>query len=381
MADPPLSPADAALHAAAGDAAATAAALAGGACAAAADPATGRTALHAAAEAGNCDVISLLLAAGAPWNAVDRAGRCAGEAANDAGHAAAAAALLDAGVRAELVLGALQTAAGGSGSEPAEAVPYLDQAATFDAPPGARATALVDAAGRGVMMDWEAPLMEAHAHLACRGGGAVLNLVGRRGGRRGGPFHTLPRRPPTHPPHTPQGHGLGIVDRAIASRNPPRHVICEAHPAVLARLDAEGWPARPGVTIVRGRWQDALADGRLAAGGPYGGIFFDTFDDGDAALDLLFAAAPALLTLGGTLSFFNGLCADNPFFHAVACGVVERKLAAAGADCAFVPLPLPAAATADATWEGVTNRYWQLTSYALPVITWPEGRGGGEGEH
>ena len=38
-----------------------------------------------------------LLAAGAPWNALDRRGRCAGDLALDAGHSEAAEAILEAG--------------------------------------------------------------------------------------------------------------------------------------------------------------------------------------------------------------------------------------------------------------------------------------------
>ena len=192
--------------------------------------------------------------------------------------------------------------------------------------------------------------MVAHAHLALKGApaGPVLNV----------------------------GHGLGLFDGAVrdglgGGASPARHVICEAHPDVLARMDAQGWPDR--ATIVRGRWQDALADGRLAAAGPYGAIFFDTFGDGDAGLDLFFSSLPSLLARpDGVASFFCGIAADNPFFHAVACECVRIKLRRVGLETAYVPLPLPAAATADETWAGVGNKYWQLASYSMPVITWAE---------
>jgi protein arginine N-methyltransferase 2 len=293
---------------------------------------------------------------------VDREGACAGDLANAAPAGdAAARALFEHAVRSEMVLGLLESRLRGAGTaadagdDPdAGDAAYLAAPAAFDAPPCAPAATLVDAGGRGVMMDWEAPLMTAHAHVAARAGAPALNI----------------------------GHGLGLYDRALAEKlaatspsssplPPAAHVICEAHPDVLARMDAEGWPAR--ASIVRGRWQDALADGRLAAAGPYASIFFDTFGDGDAGLDAFFAALPALLARPhGVASFFCGIAADNPFFHAVACECAVLKLARLGFDTRYVTLPLPASATADATWAGVGNKYWQLGAYSLPIITWRE---------
>ena len=34
----------------------------------------------------------------------------------------------------------------------------------------------MDAEHKAVMMAWEGPLMEAHAHVVCAGGGSVLNI-------------------------------------------------------------------------------------------------------------------------------------------------------------------------------------------------------------
>ena len=47
------------------------------------------------------------------------------------------------------------------------------------------------------------------------------------------------------------------------------------------------------------------------------------------------AELPRLLRPGGIYSFFNGLAADNAFFHVVCCHVVQAELARCGA--AFVP--------------------------------------------
>jgi hypothetical protein len=51
------------------------------------------------------------------------------------------------------------------------------------------------------------------------------------------------------------------------------HTIIEAHPAVLARMRAEGWMSKPNVRVVEGRWQDVLPQLET-----YDGIFFDTYD-------------------------------------------------------------------------------------------------------
>lgn len=71
------------------------------------DNETGTSVLMAAAEAGASKVCSLLLEVGAPWNALDRNGRCAGEYAVDAGHQDIVDLLVTAGVTAELLLGAV----------------------------------------------------------------------------------------------------------------------------------------------------------------------------------------------------------------------------------------------------------------------------------
>ena len=54
----------------------------------------------AAAHAGHTEVLRLLLEAGAPWNAVDKQGKCAGEYAIESGQQEAADLLLSAGTLA-----------------------------------------------------------------------------------------------------------------------------------------------------------------------------------------------------------------------------------------------------------------------------------------
>jgi protein arginine N-methyltransferase 2 len=76
---------------------------------------------------------------------------------------------------------------------------------------------------------------------------------------------------------------------------------------------------------------------------------------------------PRLLRPGGMYSYFNGLAADNAFFHAVYCALVKGELGRLGLETEFVALPIN---VADASiWEGVRNRYWQLDTYFLPVCS------------
>jgi protein arginine N-methyltransferase 2 len=157
------------------------------------DPVTGRSALFAAAEADSVECVALLLEAGAPWNATDRAGSCAGDAAVAKGCSDAAGALLEAGVRAELVLGAISeaeaaAAAAGTSSSPAssalpaaeEGRPYLTQRAAFHASASNGDATLSDEQGRAVMMEWEAGIMKATAHAVAKG--AKMNEDGSGGG-------------------------------------------------------------------------------------------------------------------------------------------------------------------------------------------------------
>ena len=77
-------------------------------------------------------------------------------------------------MQAELLLGVLERQAGRSEQKAASAA-YLAQDVTYD---HARAggAVLSDEASRAVMMQWEGPLMKAHAHAICCQGGPVLNV-------------------------------------------------------------------------------------------------------------------------------------------------------------------------------------------------------------
>jgi len=122
-------------------------------------------------------------------------------------------------------------------------------------------TLLLDDDNDAVMMEWERPLMEAHASFlagnASRGDDStkdcnkrVLNI----------------------------GFGLGIVDTAIQAYNPSLHVIIEAHPTVYKKMIDDGWDKKDNVKICFGRWQDELPK-LIAEGLLFDGIFYDTYGE------------------------------------------------------------------------------------------------------
>ena len=191
-------------------------------------------------------------------------------------------------------------------------------------------------------------VQKAHAEFMCRSKGDVLNV----------------------------GFGLGLVDTAIQSHNPRSHTIIEAHPDVYKKMIADGWDKKPGVKIYHARsvrvclcvcvcvcvsvrvcactcacvcayacvcvrvcHEDGKAPTALARSHThththhmlrwqdvvdqlpqFDGIFFDTFDD-VLHMHEFHVHLPTLLKKGGAYSFFNGICPDNYFFHAVACQV------------------------------------------------------------
>ena len=200
------------------------------------------------------------------------------------------------------------------------------------------------------MMDWETPLMAAHAdvcvgafphdacgHLKERNDLRVLNV----------------------------GHGLGIVDGFLRnySARISQHVVIEPHPDVLKRVDSQDWA---GVTFRRETWQEALRDETF---GPFDAVFFDTYAERYEDMRDFFRALPRILAPKGVFSFFNGLAPFNPFFHGVACEFVKCELDAIGLDCAFVPLQVDQSAHDAETWDGIKRRYWRFDAYHLPIAS------------
>ena len=66
------------------------------------DPATGLSPLMLAAQNGHIDVCRVLLEAGAPWNALDRFGKCAGNWAQENEHWEVVNLLVEEGTKAEV---------------------------------------------------------------------------------------------------------------------------------------------------------------------------------------------------------------------------------------------------------------------------------------
>lgn len=306
------------------------------------DEATGRSALMAAAGAPSLECVQLLLERGAPWNALDRSGRCAGEYAMAAGSQACVDALVNAGVQAQLLFGLLGDT---TTTDDRSTAAYLDARVEFLS----RDQTLVDSAGDAVMMEWERPLMEASADVLC--GGFAHEWCRRNSD---GDLSILNI-----------GHGLGIIDGYIRDKRPARHVIVEAHPQVLDNMRDIGWFERADVRAET--WQSALDDLTL---GTFDGVYYDTYAEKWSDMQAFFQALPRILKRGGLCSFFNGCCPFNPFFHGVSCQFIALELGKLGFEIDFVPLKvehLP-----EATWKGIRRRYWTFDSYHLPIIRWKE---------
>ena len=129
-----------------------------------------------------------------------------------------------------------------------------------------------------VMMDWEAPLMQAHAEVACHNQGDILEV----------------------------GFGMGISSTCIQQLNPASHTIIEIHPEIFAR--AEEWAAdKPNVTLIFSDWYDCVDT--LAT---YDGIFFDTY--GDIHYKEFAHHVPTLSKAGTRFTWWNNLpSAQNVF--------------------------------------------------------------------
>ena len=307
------------------------------------DAGSGITPLHAAAlgeERGNADtgsmkeardaegkaldVVQLLLENGAIWNDLDRNGETPACIAWRRGKMKVYQAIVDAGVRAELLLSKLkeldsdsegtpvlteeievsdsvkassgdsaakaQTAEGEPNGEsatepPEDYIDHWDSNADFlRSSLRYTDTQLLDSSSNAVMMDWETEIMKRHAELLLpKSGLRAMNI----------------------------GHGMGIVDTAIQSHNPAEHHIVEAHPAVLQQMRNNGWYDKPGVTVHEGRWQEALPK-LIEKGVELDAIYYDTFAESYSDLKELFTEhVIGLLEHSGRFGFYNGLGADR----------------------------------------------------------------------
>ena len=331
------------------------------------DESTGRSPLMAAAEKGHLDICNLLLEHGAPWNAVDRRGLCAGNYATDAEHWDIVNLLVEHATKAELILGASMRSMKGATiptqndtvearyeqsnneskkgpveRESSTKPDYLERNVRYNSD----ASLLLDDDDDAVMMEWERPLMDAHASIITSDGAKgkrVMNV----------------------------GFGLGIVDSALQKYEPSLHIIIEAHPDVHAKMLADGWDKKPGVRVEFGKWQEVLPN-LIAEGVELDGIFYDTYGEHYTDMeDFHEQMAKILAKPAGIYSFFNGLAPDNIFFHGVACNCVKIQLGHLGLDTDFAQCQIH---VKEKDWQGVRRKYWHgRETYYLPIATWSKG--------
>ena len=203
---------------------------------------------------------------------------------------------------------------------------------------------LLDDEKNGVMMTWETEIMRRTAEVlvpteALR----ILNV----------------------------GHGMGIIDELFQTKSPISLDIIEAHPDVISKMKQNGWYDKPGVSIHEGRWQH-IVPSLMEHGRLFDSIYFDTFAEDYSALKKLFDEyIIGLLDDKGRWSFFNGLGADRQICYDVYTKVVEMDLLEAGFDVEWETLGIPNLVDAK-TWEGLKRPYWKLKEYKLPVVTFLE---------
>jgi len=143
---------------------------------------------------------------------------------------------------------------------------------------------LTDSDANGVMMAWETEIMRRSAQkLLPQAELAVLNI----------------------------GHGMGIVDNFIQELSPATHHIIEAHPDVLEHMSNNGWKDISSVIIHASTWQEAIPS-LVKQNITFDAIYFDTFaEDYKAFRELFTEHIIALLKPKGRFGFFHGLGGDR----------------------------------------------------------------------
>lgn len=107
------------------------------------------------------------------------------------------------------------------------------------------------------------------------------------------------------------GFGMGIVDTMFLANSPAEHHIVEAHPQVIERMREKGWFEKPNVRIHQGKWQDVLPK-LIAEGVELDAMYYDTYAEDYSDLKLFFDEyVIALLGTHGLFGFYNGLGADR----------------------------------------------------------------------
>ena len=196
---------------------------------------------------------------------------------------------------------------------------------------------LLDQDQNGVMMAWETDIMARSARkLLPTTGLRVLNI----------------------------GHGMGIVDGFFQEQSPSSHHIIEAHPEVVAEMKRKGWHEKPGVQIHEGRWQDILP-GLVGQGEMFDAIYYDTFAESYSDFREFFTEQViGLLEQEGRWGYFNGMGADRQISYDVYQKVVEMDLFEAGFDIEWEEIAVP---KLEGEWTGVRRPYWVVENYRLPL--------------
>ena len=318
--------------------------------------------------------VKYLLQNGAIWNDLDRNNETPGCIALRLGQNELYQIMVDAGVRAELLLsrldeyerledsasehsGEAEIAAEESGNELSlrsageinaevhQADPSLQSGSNQDQYLQSRLTVsesrILDSSSNGVMMAWESSIMERSSSLlASIPNPRVLNV----------------------------GHGMGIIDNFFQEHSPTAHHIIEAHPDILSRMREDGWYDKPNVTIHEGQWQD-MVPRIMEQGTLFDAVYFDTFaEDYKALRDFFSDHLIGLLEDTGRWSFFNGLGADRQICYDIYQKVVEMDLFEAGFEVEWETVPTPQS-DEEGEWSGVRRKYWTLKEYRLPICT------------
>lgn len=299
------------------------------------------------------EIVKFLFENGAIWNQLDENNETPGCIAYRLGLESLYQLIVDAGVRAEMLLSrleeyerleeseedhALRNEADAGESVPPDH-PDVNSSTYLSSALSRSASMLLDEQQNGVMMAWESDIMSKSADaLLTRSELRILNI----------------------------GFGMGIIDSHIQSHpnKPASHHIVEAHSDVLNEMQATGWMDKTGVVVHKGRWQDVLP-ALVAEGAVFDAIYFDTFAESYSEFrEFVSEHVIGLLDQDGRWSFFNGMGADRQISYDVYQKVVELDLFESGFDVEWDTVDLP---KLDTEWEGVRRKYWNVENYRLPV--------------
>jgi type IV protein arginine methyltransferase len=312
------------------------------------------------------ETVQVLFEHGAIWNQLDRNEETPGCIAYRLGLHDLYQLLVDAGVRAEMLLNRLdeyeeiedldtdEEGAQVNGDDAPELVDStkntsasiepqandkVESAAYLSSTLSLSDAKLLDDAQNGVMMKWESGIMEKSANsLLATSGLKIINI----------------------------GFGMGIIDSYIQSHpnKPIEHHIVEAHPDVLKDMREKGWFDKPGVFVHSGKWQDVLPN-LVNEGHIFNAIYFDTFAESYHDFKDFFSEhVIGLLDQSGHWSYFNGMGADRQISYDVYQKIVEIDLMEAGFDVEWTDVDLP---DLGAEWKDVKRKYWDVAQYRLPV--------------